>query len=115
MAIRWCDHVASSISYLVHGTGTPCFSSKKERHIKKLEPIPVEDAGEREEKQRDEPSQLSSLWEDAGITERETASRVRCKCGMLEAERTGGWTHLAVFQPQAGVHPRSGHTRQLSV
>ena len=26
----------------------------------KLEPMPVEDAGEREEKQKDEPSQLSS-------------------------------------------------------
>jgi hypothetical protein len=34
----------------------------------KLEPMPVEEAGEREEKQRDEPSQLSSLWEDAGST-----------------------------------------------
>ena len=34
----------------------------------KLEPMPVEDAGEREEKQRDEPSQLSSLWGDAGST-----------------------------------------------
>jgi hypothetical protein len=35
--------------------------------------MPVEDAGEREEKQRDEPSQLSSLWEDAGISERTSA------------------------------------------
>ena len=50
----------------------------------------VEDAGEREEKQRDEPSQLSSPWGDAGITESETVSRVRSTCGMLEAERTGG-------------------------
>src|SRR2546427_11726819 len=75
MAIRWCDHVASSISYLVHGTGTPCFSSKKQRHIKKLEPMPVEDAGEREEKQRDEPSQLSSLWEDAGSTQENSFAR----------------------------------------
>ncbi len=30
----------------------------------KLEPMPVEDAGEREEKQRDEPSQLSGpIWQ----------------------------------------------------
>jgi hypothetical protein len=78
--------------------------------------MPVEDAGEREEKQGDEPSPLSSLWRDAGITESETASRLRSTCGMLEAERTGGWTHLAVSQtPQTGLHPRSGHTRQLSV
>jgi hypothetical protein len=55
----------------------------------KLELMPVEDAGEREEKQRDEPSQLSPLWGDSGITESETASRVRSKCGKLEAERTG--------------------------
>jgi hypothetical protein len=51
--------------------------------------MPVEDAGEREEKQRDEPSQLSSLWEDAGITQ-ENSFFVRSKCGMLEAERTEG-------------------------
>jgi hypothetical protein len=37
-------------------------SLQKRRDIyKKLEPMPVEDAGECEEKQRDEPSQLSSL------------------------------------------------------
>ncbi len=37
--------------------------------------MPVEDAGEREEKQRDEPSQLSSLWEDAGITQENSFAR----------------------------------------
>ena len=37
--------------------------------------MPVEDAGEREEKQRDEPSQLSSLWEDAGITQGNSFAR----------------------------------------
>jgi len=35
-----------------------------------------------------EPSQLSSRWEDAGITQ-ENSFFVRSKCGMLEAERTG--------------------------
>ena len=46
---------------------------KKGETYKKLEPMPVEDAGEREEKQRDEPSQLSSPWGDAGISERTSA------------------------------------------
>ena len=88
---------------------------KKAETYKKLEPMPVEDAGEREEKQRDEPSQLSSLWGDAGITQ-ENSFFVRSKCGMLKAERTGGLGPFgSVPAPQAGVHPRSGHTRQLSV
>jgi hypothetical protein len=82
----------------------------------KLETMPLEDAGEREEKQRNEPSQLSSLWGDTGSTESEIASRVRSTCGMLEAERTGGLGPSgSVPAPQAGVHPRSGHTRQVSV
>ena len=48
---------------------------KKAETYKRLEPMPVEDAGEREEKQRDEPSQLSSLWEDAGITQKNSFAR----------------------------------------
>ena len=48
---------------------------KKAETYKRLEPMPVEDAGEREEKQRDEPSQLSSLWEDAGITQENSFAR----------------------------------------
>ncbi len=47
---------------------------------------------EREEKERDEPSPLSSLWEDSGITESETVSRVHPKCAMLEAQKNMGWT-----------------------
>ena len=61
---------------------------QKGETYKKLEPMAVEDAGEREEKQRDEPSQLASLWGDARITQ-ENSFFVRSTCGMLEAERTG--------------------------
>ena len=41
----------------------------------KLETMPVEDAGEREEKQRVEPSSLSSLWGDAGSTQENSFAR----------------------------------------
>src|SRR5260370_28590713 len=50
-------------------------SIQKREIYEKLEPMPVEDAGEREEKQRDEPSQLSSLWGDAGITQGNSFAR----------------------------------------
>jgi hypothetical protein len=50
-------------------------SLQKGEKYMKLEPMAVEDAGEREEKQRDKPSQLSSLWEDAGITQENSFAR----------------------------------------
>ena len=57
--------------------------------LEKLEPMPVKSTGERQEKQRDEPSPLGPCGETAE-TLKKTATRVRRTCGMLEAERTGG-------------------------
>ena len=84
----------------------PLLLFKKGETYKKLEPMPVEDAGEREEKQRDEPSQLSSLWEDAGITQENSFARSLQMCYARGRENRGNWTHLAVSQPprQAFTH-----------
>ena len=81
----------------------------------KLEPMLVEVAGEREEKQRDEPSQLSSLWEDAGITQENSFARSLQMWYARGRENRGAGPIWQCPSPQAGVHPRSEHTRQLSV
>jgi hypothetical protein len=88
---------------------------KKAETYKKLEPMPVEDAGEREEKQRDEPSRLSSLWEDAGITQENSFARSLQMWYARGRENRGAGPIWQCPSPQAGVHPRSGHTRQVSV
>ncbi len=47
---------------------------------------------------------------------KKTASRVRSKCGMLEAERTGGWAHLAVSQPPDRRSPtQRAHPTVISI
>ena len=68
--------------------------------------MPVEDAGEREEKQRDEPSQLSSLWGDAGSTQENSFARSLQMCYARGRENREGWAHLEAFQPprQAFTH-----------
>src|SRR6266702_6500078 len=75
----------------------------------------VEDAGERAEKQRDEPSQLSALWGDAGITQENCFARSLQMWYARGRENRGAGPIWQCPSPQAGVHPRSGHTRQLSV
>jgi len=68
--------------------------------------MPVEDAWEREEKQRVEPSQLSSLWGDTGSTQENSFA---CSLQMWYArgrENREGWAYVAVSQParQAFTH-----------
>ena len=83
--------------------------------LEKLEPMPVKSTGEREEKQRDEPSPLGPCGETAE-TLKKTATRVRRTCDMLEAERTGGWAYVAVTQPPGRRSPtQRAHPTLISV
>jgi hypothetical protein len=68
--------------------------------------MPLEDAWEREEKQRVEPLPLSSLWGDAGSTQENSFARSLQMCYARGRENREGWAQVAVSQParQAFTH-----------